>query len=163
MKRRILTLGGMLVFVAVMVMPGTVLADTTLVSGTVQAYYEFQAPSAVELGSMGGTGSTWPAHSLTPGHFFGNSPTGYTVTGADIKGTNTGYMTTSEGTPLTHKLEISDEETLGFVTADVGITYIDSSGPASDSIDLYVEQQVDYTDEPGEYSLNITFTVVEKS
>ena len=164
MKKKILTFGVVLVLVTVMVVPGTVLgADTTLVSGTVQAYYEFQAPWAVEIGSMGGTGATWPAHSLTPGHFFGNSPTGYTVTGADIKGTNTGYMTTSEGTPLTHKLEISDEETLGFVTADVGITYIDSSGPASDSIDLYVEQLVDYTDEPGEYSLNITFTVVEKS
>jgi len=112
---------------------------------------------------MGGAGITWYAHSLTPGYFWGNSPAGYTVTGADIKATNAGFMTTSEGTPLTNKLEISDEETIGFVTADVGIIYIDSTGPASDSIDLYVSQLVDYTDEPGEYSLTITFTVTEKT
>jgi len=162
MKRRILALGAVIVFITVMVVPGTVLADTTVVSGTVLGGYVFEAPWAVELGNMGPTGAIWYAHSDTPGYFFGNSPNGYTVTGADIKGTNTGYMTTSGGTPLTNKLEISDEETIGYVTADVGITYIDSSGPAADSIDLYVTQLVDYTDEPGEYSLNITFTVVEK-
>ena len=162
MKKRILTLGAVLVLLTVMVVPGTVLADTTVVSGTVMGGYVFEAPWAVEFGSMS-AGATWYAHTSTAGYFYGNSPAGYTVTGADIKGTNAGYMTTSGGTPLTNKLEISDNEFTGFVTADVGITYIDSTGPASDSIDLYATQLVDYTDEPGEYSLNITFTVVEKS
>lgn len=162
MKRRILTLGAVLVFVAVLVVPGTVLADTTVVSGTVVAGYVFEAPWAVEIGNMGGAGITFYGHTSTPGYFWGNSPSGYTVTGADIKATNAGYMTTSGGTPLTNKLEIGAEEYIGYVTADVGITYIDSSGPASDSIDLYVSQLVDYTDEPGEYSLEITFTITEK-
>jgi hypothetical protein len=163
MKKKILTFGVVLVLVTVMVVPGTVLgADTTLVSGTVQEGYVFEAPWAVEFGDMN-AGATWYAHSLTPGYFWGNNPAGYTVTGADTKATNAGYMTTSEGTPLANKLEISEEETFGYVTADVGITYVDSSGPASESIDLYVTQLVDYTDEPGEYSLNITFTVTEKS
>jgi hypothetical protein len=162
MKRRILTLGAVLALLTVMVVPGTVLADTTVVSGTVMGGYVFEAPWAVEFGSMS-AGATWYAHTSTAGYFYGNSPTGYTVTGADIKGTDPGYMTTSGGTPLANKLQISDEETIGYVTADVGITYIDSTGPASDSIDLYATQLVDYTDEPGEYSLNITFTVTEKS
>jgi hypothetical protein len=162
MKRRILTFGVVLAFLTVMVVPGTVLAETTVVSGTVQAGYAFEAPWAVEFGSMS-AGATWYAHTSTAGYFYGNNPAGYTVTGADIKATNAGYMTTSGGTPLTNKLEIGAEEYIGYVTADVGITYIDSTGPASDSIDLYAAQLVDYTDEPGEYSLNITFTVVEKS
>ena len=163
MKKRILTLGVVLVFVIVMVIPGTVLADTTLVSGTVIGGYIFQAPWAVELGDMPPTGSTWYAHSDTPGYFVGNSPAGYTVTGADIKATDTGYMTTSGGTPLANRLEISDEEFTGYVTADVGKTWVDSTGPASESIDLYVSQLVEYTDTPGSYSLNITFIVTEKS
>ncbi|UCD22353.1 MAG: hypothetical protein JSW22_01555 [Chloroflexota bacterium] len=164
MKKRILTFGAVLVLVIVLAVPGVVLgADTTVVSGTVIGAYVFEAPWAVEIGSMGGAGVTWYGHTSTPGYFWGNSPAGYTVSGADIKATNAGYMTNSGGTPLTNKLEIGEEEYIGYVTADVGITYIDSSGPASDSIDLYVSQLVDYTDEPGEYSLNITFTVVEKS
>ena len=162
MKKRILTFGAVLVLVIVLAVPGVVLgADTTVVSGTVEAGYVFEAPWAVELGSMG-AGAAWYAHSLTPGYLEGNNPAGYTVIGADIKATNTGYMTTSGGTPLANKLEISDEETIGYVTADVGKTWVDSSGPASESIDLYVSQLVDYTDEPGEYSIVITFTVTEK-
>jgi len=163
MNRRILTLGVVLVFVAVLVLPGTVLADTTVVSGTVLGGYVFEAPWAVELGNMGFTGAIWYAHSDTPGYFVGNSPAGYTVTGADTKATNAGYMTTSGGAPLTNKLQICDSEYGEYVDADTGITYVDSSGPASESIDLYVSQLVDYADEPGSYSLNITFTVTEKS
>ena len=163
MKKSILTFGAVLVLVTVLAVPGVVLgADTTVVTGTVIEGYVFEAPWAVEIGDMV-PGVTWYGHTSTPGYFWGNSPAGYTVTGADIKATNAGYMTTGGGTPLTNKLEISDEEYIGYVTADVGITYIDSTGPASDSIDLYVTQLVDYTDEPGEYSLTITFTVTEKS
>jgi len=162
MKKRILTFGAVLVLTIVLAVPGVVLgADTTVVSGTVIGGYVFEAPWAVEIGDMV-PGATWYGHTSTPGYFWGNSPAGYTVTGADIKATDTGYMTTSGGTPLTNKLEISDEETIGYVTADVGITYVDSTGPAAESIDLYVSQLVDYTDEPGEYSIVITFTVTEK-
>jgi hypothetical protein len=163
MKKRMLTFGAVLVLVIVLAVPGVVLGDdTTVVTGTVMGGYVFEAPWAVELGNMGGAGITWYAHTSTPGYFWGNSPAGYTVTGADLKGTNPGYMTTSGGTPLTNKLEISDEEFTGYVTADVGITYVDSTGPAAESIDLYVSQLVDYTDEPGEYSMVITFTITEK-
>lgn len=161
MKKRILTLGVVLVFVIVMVIPGTVLADTTVISGSVQAGYAFSAPSEIELYTMfldiPNEGSS------TNGWLVGNNPTGYTVTGADIKATDTGYMTTSGGTPLANKLEISDDEFTGYVAADIGKTWIDTSGPTSESIDLYVSQLVEYSDTPGSYSLNITFTVTEKS
>ena len=164
MKKRILTLGAVLVFVTVLVVPSSVLAaDTTVVSGTVIGIYIFEAPSAVEFGDMGPSDSDWYAHTWTPGYFFGNSPAGYTVTGADIKATNTGYMTSGGGTPLTNKLQICDIEYGEYVDADTGITYVDSSGPASESIDLYATQVVEVYDTPGSYSLNITFTVVEKT
>jgi len=163
MKKRILTFGVVLVFAAVLAVPGTVLADTTVVSGTVQAGYVFQAPSAIELGGMS-AGAAWYANSLTPGYLGGNSPTGYTVTGADTKATNAGYMTTGVGTRLTNKLEITDNEfDIGWVTADVGKTWVDSTGPVAVDIDLYVKQFVEYIDTPGSYSLNITFTLTEKS
>ena len=162
MKRRILTLGVVLVFVTILVVPSMVLAaDTTVVSGSVQAGYAFSAPSEIELFTMfldvPNVGSS------TNGYLVGNNPAGYTVTGIDAKATDTGYMTTSGGTPLANRLEISDDEFTGYVPADTGKTWVDTSGPTSESIELYVSQLVEYTDAPGSYSINITFTVTEKS
>ena len=165
MKKRILTLGAVLVFLTVLVAPNTVLAydpNVTNIYGTVPAGYAFQAPLEIELYTMFPAAVPYEGSS-TSGYLEGNNPTGYTVTGADTKGTNTGYMTTSGGTPLGNKLEISDDEFTGYVTADTGKTWVDSSGPTSVSIDLYVRQLVEYTDTPGSYSLNITFTVTENS
>jgi len=162
MKKRILTFGVVLVFVTVLVVPSTVLAaDTTVISGSVQAGYAFSAPSEIELYTMfldvPNEGSS------TNGYLVGNNPAGYTVTGIDAKATDTGYMTTSGGTPLGNKLEISDDEFTGYVTADVGKTWVDTSGPTSESIDLYVSQPIEYTDAPGSYSIEITFTVTTKT
>ncbi len=162
MKRRILTLGVVLVFVTIPVVPSMVLAaDTTVISGSVQAGYAFSAPSEIELFTMfldvPNEGSS------TNGYLVGNNPAGYTVTGIDAKATDTGYMTTSGGTPLGNKLEISDDEFTGYVTADTGKTWVDTSGPTAVSIELYVSQLVEYTDAPGSYSIEITFTVTTKT
>jgi hypothetical protein len=153
-----------LVLVTVMVVPGTALAaDTTVVTGSVEGGYEFVAPDTIDLGSMFPSGTPYTGGGIWHGSLVGNNPAGYTVTGIDAKATDTGYMTTSGGTPLANKLEISDDEYTGFVTADVGKTWVDSSGPTNTVIDLYVSQLVDYTDEPGDYSIEITFTVTEKT
>ena len=164
MKRRILTFGAVLVFVAILVVPSAVLAaDSTLVTGSVQGGYAFEAPDTIDLGSMTPVGTPYTGGGIWHGYLVGNNPAGYTVTGADVKATNTGYMTTGGDTPLANKLEISDDEYVGYVTADVGKTWVDTSGPTEAVIDLYVSQLIDYTDTPGGYSIEITFTVIEKS
>ena len=164
MKKRILTFGAALVLVMVLAVPGVVLgADTTLVTGSVQAGYTFVAPDTVDIGSMVPSEFPYTGGGIWHGSLVGNNPAGYTVTGIDAKGTNAGYMTTSGGTPLANKLEISNDEATGFVDADVGKTFVDTSGPTYLVIDLYVSQLVDYTDEPSDYSIEITFTVVEKT
>ena len=164
MKKRILISGVVLVLVIVLAVPGVVLgADTTLVTGSVQAGYAFEAPDTIDLGSMVASEIPYTGGGVWHGYLIGNNPAGYTVTGIDAKATDAGYMTTGGGTPLANKLDISDDEFTGYVTADVGKTWVDSSGPTDALIDLYVSQLVDYTDEPGEYSIEITFTVVEKT
>ena len=159
MKKRILTFGVLLILVIFSVVPGVVLsADTTVISGTLAAGYSFEAPNDIILFMGLGTdkGSSTPAGSLV-----GNNPAGYTVTGADTKATNTGYMTTSGGTPLGNKFEISDEDA-NYVPADTGKTFVDTSGPTDEYIELYVRQLVEYDDTPGDYSIVITFTITEK-
>jgi hypothetical protein len=162
MKKRILTLGVVLVLVSVLVVPGAVLAsDTTNVTGNVIQGYTFTAPSAISLGDM--------APSLTPhkgsstdGSLVGNNPVGYTVTGTDAKTLNKGYMVSGSDV-LATKHQISKEDA-NYVNADTVKTFVDTSGPTNVAVSLYVSQLVTYTDTVATgYSITITFTVTPKT
>jgi len=162
MKKKILTLGMVLALVAVLVVPGAVLATTTGVTGDVIEGYTFTPPSAIALGSM--TPGTTAAGSSTDGSLEGNNSLGYTVTGVDEKGISTGYMVSEVlGSVLGSKHEISDEDA-SYVNADTAKTFVDTSGPTNVAVSLYVHQDVAYTDtvDTG-YKITITFTVTPKT
>jgi len=160
MKKRILTLGMVLTLVAVLVAPNAVLAVTTEVTGTVTEGYTFTVPSTVALGSMAPSATPYKADS-TDGRLDGNNAAGYTVTGIDEKGTNTGYMVSGSDV-LTEKLKISDADA-SYVNADTAKTFLDSSGITGADISLYVSQLVTYTDPvTAGYTITITFTVTPK-
>jgi len=158
MKKRILTFGVVLVLVTVLVVPGAVLAtDTTEVTGTVTEGYTFTAPSTVGLGSMAPSATPYKANS-TNGRLDGNNPAGYTVTGIDEKGTDTGYMV-SGANNLTNKLKISNADA-DYVDADTTKTFLTTSDITGADISLYVSQLVAYTDPVATgYTITITFTV----
>ena len=163
MKKRILTLGMVLTLVAVLVAPNAVLAVTTEVTGDVTEGYTFSAPSAIALGTMT-PGTTATDSSTTPGSLEGNDPDGYTVTGIDEKGTNTGYMVSVvSGTHvLASKHQISDEDA-NYVDADTAKTFVDTDTITDAPVSLYVSQAVAYTDTVATgYSITITFTVTPK-
>jgi len=154
MKKRILTLGVVLVLVSVLAAPGAVLA-TTEVTGTVTEGYTFTAPSTVGLGSMA-PGATATGDST--GNLEGNNPDGYTVKGIDEKGSDTGYMVSGTDA-LTNKLYMGATAAVPN-TADTETTFLTTSGPGSDSVPFYVSQEVTYDDlvQSG-YTITITFTV----
>ena len=161
MKKRILTFGVVLVLVMVLVVPGAVLAtDTTEVTGTVTEGYTFTAPSTVGLGSMAPSATPYTGNS-TDGRLDGNNPAGYTVTGIDAKGTDTGKMVSGSDV-LTEKLKISKEDA-SYVDADTQKTFLDSGGITGTDISLYVSQEVTYADPVASgYTITITFTVTPK-
>ncbi len=160
MKKKILTLGVVLVLAAVLAVPGAVLATTTEVTGTVTEGYTFTAPSTVGLGSMAPSATPYKANS-TDGRLDGNNSAGYTVTGIDTKGTNTGYMVGGSGA-LKNKLKISKEDA-SYVSADIAKTFLDTPGITGADISLYVSQLIDYADPvAGDYAITITFTVTAK-
>ena len=160
MKKKILTLGAVLALVAVLIAPSAVLAATTTgVTGDVVEGYTFAAPSAISLGTM--TPGTPATGSSTDGSLEGNNPDGYTVTGIDAKGSDTGYMV-SGSYVLASKHQISDEDA-NYVNADTAKTFVDTSGATNVAVSLYVSQAVAYTDTVATgYSITITFTVTEK-
>ena len=161
MKKKILTLGVVLVLVTVLVVPGAVLANgTTEVTGTVTEGYTFTAPSTVELGSMAPSATPHKASS-TDGSLVGNNPTGYTVEGIDVKGTDTGYMVSGSDV-LANQHQISNADA-DYVNADTSKKFVDTSGPTDVTVSLYVSQLVSYADPVASgYTITITFTVAPK-
>lgn len=71
--------------VALLALCAVLLVYGVVVTPVLAAAYTFTAPTAIVLGDMA-PGSAYPASST--GSLDGNSPTGYTVTGIDVKGTN---------------------------------------------------------------------------
>ncbi len=159
MKKRILTLGVVLVLVSVLAVPGAVLAaDTTNVTGNVIQGYTFTAPSAISFGNMAPS-ATPHKGSSTDGSLQGNNPAGYTVTGIDAKVSDTGYMVSGSNV-LTNKLEISNVDG-SYGNADTAQTFVSTTAPTSTTVSLYVSQVVAYDDPVAtNYSITITFTVV---
>lgn len=162
MKKRILTMGVMLVLVWVLVLPGAVLgANTTEVTGTVTEGYTFSAPSAVSLGSMAPSATAYKANSQD-GRLDGNNGLGYTVTGVDAKTTNKGCMVSGSDV-LTNRLEISNADS-SYIPADTAKTFLDTGGITGEDISLYVSQLVTYADPVATgYTITITFTVTTKT
>ena len=161
MKKKILTLGAVLALVAVLIAPSAVLAATTTgVTGNVIQGYTFSAPLAIALGDM--TPGATATGSSTDGSLEGNDPAGYTVTGIDAKGSNTGYMVVDSNV-LASKHQISNEDA-NYVNADTAKTFVDTSEATDVTVSLYVKQGVTYTDpvDTG-YSITITFTVTPKT
>jgi len=164
MKKRILTFGVLLILVTIFVVPGVVSAQDggTWVLGNVVEGYTFTAPSPISLGTMTPSGTPYKGSS-SGGSLMGNNPSGYTVTGIDEKGGDTGYMTTSGGGDvLANRHEISDQDA-SYVPADTAKTFVDTSGPTDAVFSLYVSQVVAYTDTPDIYEIEIAFTVTPKA
>lgn len=158
MKKRILALASILALVGVLVVPAAVLATdgTTGVSGTVVSGYTFTAPTAIDLTSMTpGTAKT----DNSAGSLVGNSATGYTVKGLDVKGSNTGKMVNASNDVLANMLKIGPSSG-PTNTANTETTFLTTSGPASSSVPFYVSQLAAYSDNvTGGYTITITFTV----
>ena len=155
MRKRILTLGVVLVLVSVLAVPGAVLATTTGVTGNVIEGYTFTAPSAIALGDM--TPGT-PATGNSNGWLEGNNSLGYTVTGVDAKVDNTGYMVNGAAA-LANKLKMGDT---GAVPndADVVTTFLATGGVTDLAVPFYVSQTATYADPVASgYTITITFTV----
>jgi len=158
MKKRILIFGVVLVLVTVLMAPGAVLATgTTEVTGTVIQGYTFTAPTAIGLGSMAPSLTPYKASS-TDGSLVGNNPTGYTVEGIDVKGTDTGYMVSGSDV-LANQHQISNADA-DYVNADTSKKFVDTSGPTDVTVSLYVSQEVAFTDAVGTYTITITLTVI---
>jgi len=167
MKKKILTLGMVLVLVSVLAVPGAVLA-TTEVTGNVIEGYTFTAPTEIPLGDMT-PGATATGNSA--GSLEGNDPAGYTVKGIDENATVTaGYMLIVGGGTLaapdyilTNKLKMGDTGAVPN-NADVLTTFLDESAPGTYSVPFYVSQEVTYDDPVADgYTITITFTVTPKT
>jgi len=166
MKKKILTLGMVLVLLMVLVAPGAVLgANTTEVTGTVTQDYTFTAPSPVGLGSMAPSATPYKNDSQD-GSLQGNDPDGYTVTGTDQNTEVTaGYMLIvgggTQAAPdyiLTNKLQISNEDA-NYINADTVKTFLTTSDITDATVKLFVSQLVDYDDPVATgYTITITFT-----
>ena len=155
MKKKILTLGAVLTLVAVLVVPGAVLATTTDVTGDVIEGYTFTPPPGIGLGSM--TPGT-PKTGDSAGSLEGNNAAGYTVKAKDDKTPYTGYMTVGTDV-LENLLEISSDGT-NYMTIDTEKTFLTTSAPGEDAVPLYAKQDVTYSDPVATgYTITITFTV----
>lgn len=161
MKKRILTLGAVLALVMALVVPSTVLATTTDVTGNVKSGYTFTPPSAISLGDMVPKPEPYTASS-TDGSLTGNNQYGYKVTSKDTKTENTGFMVSGTNV-LSTKLQISNENT-NYVNADIEKTFLDTAGPTDTTFSLWVSQLVKGTDTVADnYTITITFTVTVKT
>ena len=155
MKRRILSIALVLALVMVLVMPTAVFA-TTVVTGEVVEGYTFTAPTAIDLSTMT-PGSDATGNST--GSLTGNRGAGYTVTGIDAKGADTGKMV-SGGNVLGAMLKIGDTAS-PTNTADTITTFLTTSGAGTDSVPFYVSQTVGFADPVAAgYTITISFTVV---
>lgn len=162
MKKKILTLGMVLVLVSVLAAPGAVLATdgSTGVTGNVIQGYTFSAPSAIDLGSM--TPGT-PKTDNSAGSLEGNNAAGYTVKGVDEKGTNTGHMVS--GTDVLTNMLLFGPAASPTATADTETTFLTTGGITSATpVPFYVSQTATYADAvQSGYSITITFTVTQNT
>jgi hypothetical protein len=158
MKKRILGLSIALALVAILVAPLAAFAADTVISGNVVAGYSFTPPGAISLGNMT-PGST--ATGNNSGSLNGNNSNGYTVTAIDTKTPNTGYMV-SGANVMQNKFKIgATAPTVD--TADSARTLLNTSGPGTDTVPLFVSQQVSFSDPLASgYSITITYTVTPK-
>ena len=163
MKKRILTLGVVLALVAVLAVPGAVLA-TTEVTGNVTEGYTFAAPSPIDLGNMTpGTTATGSSIDEDAGSLEGNNPTGYTVKAKDDKTPDTGYMV-SGGNVLATEFQMQDKDSVWCNASAVGTTFLDVGAAGSYSFPFNVRQYVTYGDTVATgYTITITFTVTPKT
>ncbi|NVM23604.1 MAG: hypothetical protein HWN68_17710 [Desulfobacterales bacterium] len=121
--------------------------------------FTFTAPTAIALGPMA-PGSTYPASST--GSLTGNNPTGYTVTGIDLKGTNTGFMVAPGPYVLGEKLLMGPAAS-PTNTADTVTTFLTTSAAGTDPVPFFINQAVGYTDAVATgYTITITFTVTKQ-
>ncbi len=159
MKKKILILGMVVALVSVLVMPTAALATTTEVSGSVTEGYTFSAPTAIALGSMiPGT----PATDNSAGSLEGNNALGYTVTGVDEKGTDTGYMVS--GTYVLTNMLLFGPAASPTATADTVTNFLTTSDITNAAVPFYVSQTATYADAvQSGYSITITFTVTQNS
>ena len=94
----------------------------------------------------------------------GDNAGGYTVTGIDAKGTDTGYMVSGVSV-LANMLDIGPsadpDSPLTFGPADTEQTFLDTGSGGIFAIPLYVSQVVAYNDAiTTGYTITITFTVI---
>lgn len=160
MKRRILTLGVVLVLATVLAVPNAVLAtNTTDVTGDVVEGYTFTAPSPIGFGNM--DPSATPSTGNSTGWLEGNNANGYTVTGVDAKDTNTGYMVSGSNV-LTNMLQMGPDASVANTAATV-TTFLTTDDITDETVPFYVSQTVEFTDPIATgYSITITFTVTAK-
>ena len=169
MKKRILTLGVVVVLVSVLAVPVVVIADgSTAVTGDVEQGYTFTAPTAIGLGTM--TPGT-PKPGDSGGWLEGNNAPGYIVKGIDQNATVTaGYMLI-EGTGtldapqyiLNNKLKMGDTAAVPN-DADVLTTFLTTSDVTDEAVPFYVSQTATYADPvQSGYTITITFTVTQNT
>ena len=148
---------------AVLCLPAAVAsAAESAVTLEVTSGYSFTAPSGISLGSEQ-AGNTATGNSTTAGSLQGNNPGGYTVTGVDEKGTDTGYMYSSTAiAALANPLLIGDA-TSPTNPAYTAFTFVDTTDITDESFTLYVSQQIALDDAVADdYTITITYTVTEK-
>lgn len=160
MKKRILTLALVLALLAVLATPMAVLAQTTDVGGNVISGYTFTPPTAIAMGNLAPS-ATPHLDSSTDGSLVGNNTNGYTVTGIDAKGTNTGKMVSGSNV-LAAVLQIGPSAA-SVGPADAAQSFVDTAAPTNTTVELHVSQVVAYTDPVATgYTITITFTVTAK-
>ena len=161
MKKKILTLGTVLVMVAVLVLPTAVLAQgdgATNVGGDVVQGFIFSAPTGVVFGDRNPNAT--PSLDYTTGWLQGNSITGYNVVGVDAKTTSKGYMVATGPTVLSNMLLFGPISPT--TTADTSTNFLATGGITNELVPFYVSQTVEFTDPvANNYSITIEFTVTQ--
>lgn len=163
MKKKILLIAMALALIAVLAAPLTASAETTVVSGSFDASSTFTQPGGVSLTLAVGDVT---GNSSTPGSIDTNT-SGWTLSVADAKTYNNGYMTVG-GTDSAGAVKLGSAIQVGTTAVTVGTiaayqTALQAQAgygvPTSTySIPLYVKQTVSETDQAGSYSITLTYT-----
>jgi hypothetical protein len=121
--------------------------------------YTFIAPGDIVLGEM--VPSVDPYTGNSSGSLTGDNPAGYTVTASDNKTENKGYMVS--GTSVLHSKFNIGASAGSVASSDVERTLLTTSAPGTDSVPLFVSQEISYNDAVvNGYSITITYTVVPR-
>jgi hypothetical protein len=155
--KKIITLGMVLALLAAFALPIAALAsdtDSVPVSGTVvAAKIDVTAPTFAGFTTFGpgeNKIASGPDGSVTVTNN-SQSPSGWTVTAKDI--TNGGYMLQPSIAYLVNKLYISPDNWSSWATADVGVSWINTS-----TLPTWLSQTVVNADPAGTYSITIVYT-----